>query len=65
MFFVRTFYYAVCNIFNVRDQILQLIKLQLLKCITFEEQLLQSHNFFPCNAMSSYLYKVREERKTE
>ena len=44
---------------------MQLIKLQVIKCITFEEQLLHSHNFFPCNATSSNLYKVWEDRKTE
>ena len=30
-------------------------KLQLLKCISFEEPLLHFHNFFPCNAMTSCL----------
>ena len=64
-FFVRTFYHAVCNIFNIRDFKFQIIKLQLLKCISFEEQLLHFQNFFLCNTMSSYLYKVWEDKKTE
>ena len=43
----------------------QRLKLQLLKCIAFEEQLLHFYNFCPWIAMSSYLYKVWEDRKTE
>ena len=43
---------------------LQLIKLQLLKCISFDNCYI-FHNFFPWNAMSLYLYKVWEDRKTE
>ena len=51
-FFVITFYHVVCNIFNIRLN-LQLIKLQLLKCISFEKQLLHFHNVFPWNEVKN------------